>query len=191
MNQDERRRLVAQALEADPDASQREIARALGCSQATIMRDCAWLKGESAAIHIVGEDDSPPKVAAEPPEPPEPSRGDALVARIRAEMAETGLIATSSEEEALTVVRDMADRIELLQGMIAQDGERRVHQGRIYAHPFISECRQLESALARIVSGIQTTETPAKNPVKQRAANSRWRSHQMKQAALQAGDPGA
>jgi endonuclease IV len=95
-------------------------------------------------------------------------------------MAEQGLIPTSGEEEQLTIVRDLADRIELLQAIVAVDGERqRTKDGRVVLHPGIAEMRQCEATLGRIVRGIQTMEEPAKNPVKQKAANTRWRAHQM------------
>lgn len=185
MTQDERRRPVAAALEADPDASQREIARAIGCSQATVMRDIAWLRGESAMIHLVGEDDSPPQQVS--PQEPEPSRGDELVKRLRDEMKEQGLIPTSVEEEHLADARDLRNRIAELQDIVAVDGERRrTKDGRIFMHPAISEIRQSQAALARILAGINTMVEPQVNRTAQRAAQTRWRRKNMQRMA--AGD---
>jgi hypothetical protein len=57
-------------------------------------------------------------------------------------------------------------------------------------HPAISEIRQLEMSLTRVVSGVQTMEVPVKNPVKQRAAQSRWRSHNLQRGLTAAETPG-
>jgi DNA-binding Lrp family transcriptional regulator len=176
MTPDERRAAIARLLEDCPDASQRVIAEAIGCSQATVARDMAKLSGDSV-IHI---GDSLNVESEDVPSVLQVSRGEALVERLRGEMAEQGLIPTSGEQEQLTIVRDMADRIELLQRIVAVDGERRkTKDGRVVMHPCLSEIRQCEATLGRIVRGIQTMEDAPKNPVKQKAANTRWRAHQM------------
>lgn len=184
MTPDERRAAIARLLEDFPDASQRVIADAIGCSQATVARDIAKLSGDSSVIHIDSQELSPPV--------PQVSRGAELVERLRGEMAEQGLIPTSGEEELLTVVADLADRIEVLQQMVVVDGERRVGKdGNVRLHPALSEIRQCEATLARVVRGIQTMEDAPKNPVKQRAAQSRWRAHNLKRAAIAAGQDDA
>ena len=174
MSPDERRRRIAALLADDPDASQRAIAKAVGCSQATVLRDIAKLRGgDPSVINLLNQ--------AEPVDlSPRVSRGDALVERLRAEMKEQGLIPTSGEEELLTVAHDMADRIDLLQGIVAVDGERRrTKAGRIFMHPAISEIRQCEATLSRTLAGIQTMEAPQVNRTKQRAAQTRWRQHNL------------
>jgi hypothetical protein len=111
---------------------------------------------------------------------PQVSRGAVLVARLRGETAEQGLIATSTEEELLAVACDLADRIALLQNIVAIDGERRVAKdGTVRLHPALAETRQCEATLTRVVSAIRTMEEPEKNPVKQKAAQSRWRAHRL------------
>lgn len=185
MTPDERRAAIASLLEDCPDASQRVIADAIGCSQATVARDMAKLSGDDSVIHIGDSQEfSPPALQV--------SRGTELADRLRGEMAEQGLIPTSGEEELLTVVTDLADRIEVLQNMVAVDGERRVcKDGTVRLHPALSEIRQCEDTLARVVRGIQTMEDAPKNPVKQLAAQSRWRAHNMRRAAIAAGQDDA
>jgi DNA-binding Lrp family transcriptional regulator len=194
MTPDERRAKIAAILRDCPEASQRMIADAVGCSQATVARDCAKLSGDSV-IHIgdspgAESADAPPQVRQVPqlPEVPEVSRGAALVERLRAEMSEQGLIPTSGEEELLSVACDLADRIEALQGMVAVDGERRVGKdGGVRLHPALSEIRQCEATLARVVGGINTMAEAPVNRTKQRAAQSRWRAHNAKRAAIAGG----
>ena len=94
-------------------------------------------------------------------------------------MAEQGLIPTSVDEEHLATAKDLADRIERLQRMVARDGESRKVDGRIVLHPALAEIRQCESVLTRVVSGISTMEAAPKNPAKVKAAQARWRSHNL------------
>jgi hypothetical protein len=173
MNADQRRARIAALIADSPDASSRSIAKAVGCSQATVVRDLAFLRGDSVIHLSVNQFEQ----QAGSDVPPQPTRGDALVQRLTTEMTEQGLVPTSAEHELLGVVHDLADRIELLTGIVAEDGERRTKDGRIFAHPFISEIRQLEAALARVLPSIQTMETPQKNVTKQRAAQTKWRRH--------------
>jgi DNA-binding Lrp family transcriptional regulator len=181
MRPEQRREAIARLLGDCPDASQRAIAEAVGCSQATVARDIAKLSGESSVIHIDSQGVSPSV--------PQVSRGEALVERLRAEMTEQGLIPTSTEEELLAVAWDLADRVEVLQRMVAVDGERHVGKdGNVRLHPALSEMRQCEATLARVVGGINTMAEPAVNRTKQRAAQARWRSHNTKKAGLAGGD---
>jgi predicted ArsR family transcriptional regulator len=167
---EQRRSAVERALADDPTASERTIAIALGCSQATVRRDMAALQRDSAVTRI---DSRHPQV----------SRGEALVVRLRGEMSEQGLIPTSGEEELLAVARDLGDRIERLQKLVAADGERRKQRdGRIIIHPCLSEIRQCEATLARVVGGIQTMEDSPKNGAKVKAAQARWRTHNIAKA---------
>jgi hypothetical protein len=180
MSPDQRRRAVEAMLDDDPSMSQWAIAKVLGCSQKTISRDMAALGRVSAHEFVT-------KPATRPgPHPVSPlvnagmTRGDSLVARLRGEMAEQGLIPTSVEEEHLATARDLADRIELLQGFVAVDGERRkLKDGRMQLHPALAEIRQCESVLTRVVSGISTMEAGPKNPAKVKAAQTRWRGHNL------------
>lgn len=176
MTPEQRRQAVERMLAEDSTTSQRTIAAALGCSQATVRRTIAALRGDSLVTQVTRLDS-------------QVSRGDALAARLRGEMAEQGLIPTSGEEELLSVARDLADRIERLQKLVAADGERRkLKDGRVVMHPCLSEIRQCEATLARVVGGIQTMEAASKHPAKVKAAQTRWRAHNLKRAAI-AGHP--
>jgi hypothetical protein len=181
---EQRREAIARLLADCPDASQRMIADAVGCSQATVARDMAKLVGESSVIRI----DSP----GVEPLVPQVSRGEVLAERLRAEMSEQGLIPTSGEEELLSVAGDLADRIEGLQRMVAVDGERWVGKdGGVRLHPALSEIRQCEATLTRVLGGINTMAEPVVNRTKQRAAQSRWRAHNAKRAAIAGGGDNA
>jgi hypothetical protein len=180
MTPDQRRQAVAVALDEDPTLSQWALAKRIGCSQKTISRDMA-------ALGRVSVNKFAPKVATRPRPRPVSlqvnggmTRGDSLVARLRGEMAEQGLIPTSVEEEHLATAKDLADRIERLQAMVARDGEsRKLKDGRIVLHPALAEARQCESVLTRVVGGISTMEAPQPNPKKQKAANTRWRARRL------------
>lgn len=208
MTPDERKREVARLLADDPTLSQWAIAKRLGVSQRTVSRDMAALGLVSANQFVANR----PKPAGPQGVPSQVnggvtrshsvshktlgpheiaaimgnhvSRGDALVARLRGEMAEQNLIPTSVEEEHLATARSLADRIEQLQAMVARDGEsRKLKDGRVVLHPALAEIRQCEAVLARVVGSIQTMETPQPNVKKQKAANTRWRATQL--AAVQ------
>jgi transposase-like protein len=178
MTPDERRQAVAAALDEDPTLSQWALAKRIGCSQKTISRDMEVLGRVS-----VNEFVTKPATKAGPQLVSLQvnggvTRGDSLVARIVAEMKSNGLEPDSREEELLSVARGLADRLEALEAMIAKDGISRKVGGRIVLHPALAESRQIEGTLARCLSHIQLEENH-KNPVKQLAAQSRWRQHNL------------
>lgn len=208
MTADQRRQAIADMLDKKPDMSQHAIAKVLGCSQKTVSRDMV-------ALGLVSANQFTTKGAGKPAPQAVPlqvnggvtrsdsathitpdsiaalmscyvTRGDTLVARLRAEMAEQDLVPTSVEEEHLATAKDLADRIARLQAMVARDGEsRKLKDGRIVLHPALAEIRQCESVLTRVVANIQTMETPQPNAKKQKAANTRWRATQL--AAVERG----
>lgn len=173
MTPDERRQAVAKCLDDNPAMSQWAIAKQLGVSQKTISRDTAALGRVSVNQFVTkaGPQSVSPQVNSGM------TRGDSLVARLRGEMAEQNLIPTSVEEEHLATAKSLADRIERLQRMVQRDGESRKADGRIVLHPALAEIRQCESVLTRVVSGISTMEAAPKNPAKVKAAQTRWRAH--------------
>jgi hypothetical protein len=192
MDVEQRRQAVKAMLDADSSLSQWAIAKRLGCSQRTISRDMA-------ALGLVSENEFVARRTVKAGRQPVSaqvnggmSRGGSLVARLRGEIAEQGLIPTSVEEEHLATAKDLADRIERLQAMVARDGEsRKLKDGRVLLHPALAEIRQCESVLTRVVGSIQTMEASAKDPKKQKAANTRWRATQLAAVARkrQAADP--
>ncbi len=176
MTPDQRRQAVGQILAKDPATSQAEIAKQLGCSQKTISRDIAAM---TSATNPVLQGVSS-----------QVNRGDSLVARLRGEMAEQGLIPTSTEVELLAVVKDIADRIQRLQRMVKRDGEsRKTKDGRVVLHPALAEIRQCESTLSRVIGGISTMAEPQVNRSKQRAAQTRWRTHNRQRGLTTAETP--
>jgi DNA-binding Lrp family transcriptional regulator len=182
MTPEQRRQAVGDMLAEDPTLSQRDIAKALGVSQSSVRRD---VKALSQAMVTQLESVGLISMA-------QVSRGETLVARLRGEMAEQGLIPTSVEEEHLLTARSLADRIERLQAMVKLDGASvKAKDGTVRLHPALAEMRQCESVLTRVVSGISTTEAAPKNPVKQKAAQTRWRAHNLKavERDRQAADP--
>jgi hypothetical protein len=180
MTPDRRRAEVAQMLAADPKMSQWAIAKRLGCSQRTISRDMAALGLVSANEFVARRSVKAGRQPVSLQVDGGMSRGDSLVARLRGEMAEQGLVPTSVEEEHLATAKDLADRIALLQAIVARDGEsRKLKDGRILLHPALAEIRQCQAVLTRVLGGIQTMEAAPKSPVKQKAANTRWRAHRL------------
>ena len=176
----------------DPALSQWAIAKVLGVSQRTVSRDMA-------ALGLVSQNQFVTRPSRKPA--PQPvslqvnggvTRGDSLVARLRGEMAEQNLIPTSVEEEHLATAKDLADRIERLQAMVARDGEsRKLKDGTVRLHPALAEIRQCESVLTRVVGGISTMEAAPKNPKKVKAAETRWRASRLAAAerSRQTADP--
>lgn len=171
MTADQRRRAVKAMLAEQPGMSQRAIAERLGTSQASVARDIAALRESS------GESSTQPVAVGVSAQP---SRGDSLVAAIVAEMKSNGLEPDSREEELLNVARRLADRLEVLDQLVARDGvSRKLKDGTVRLHPGLAESRQIEAVLTRCLAGVQLEES-YKNPTKQRAANARWSAHRLK-----------
>jgi hypothetical protein len=107
-----------------------------------------------------------------------PTRGQELEDRVRAELDELGLVPDSREEEALKSAHVLADRMERLEATIVREGEIiRTSKGDLRTNPACSEHRATAISLNRILGGISMTppaEPAKKNPVKQRAARTRW-----------------
>ena len=105
------------------------------------------------------------------------SPGAAMVARIRADMAAEGLEPDGRELELLSVAEDLQDRIVELEAAITAEGLTSVSKGGLVRlHPAVAEVRQTRGVLARVLSGVQMRDD-SRDPVKQRAAESRWRAH--------------
>jgi hypothetical protein len=108
---------------------------------------------------------------------PKDSRGSKLVAAIRAEMAEFGVVPTSTEEELLRLASSLADQVEQLETIVQRDGQIvTTPTGNTKTNPALIELRQQASALARVMSSIYIGDSTSgkKNPVKQRAVRQRW-----------------
>jgi hypothetical protein len=108
----------------------------------------------------------------------EPS-GAALVARIRAEMADEGLEPDAREVEFLAIAEGLQDRIVELEAAIKHHGLTNVTKGGLVRlNPAAVESRQTRAALARVLANVQMQDDQ-KDPVKQKAAQARWRSHNL------------
>ena len=105
------------------------------------------------------------------------SSGSALVARLRGEMDAEDLEPDAKEVELLSIAEALQDRIVELEALIGAEGLSSTSKsGVVHLNPAVGEARQTRAALARVISGIQLRED-VKDPVKQRAANVRWRGH--------------
>jgi hypothetical protein len=105
------------------------------------------------------------------------SPGAALVARVQADMAAEGLEPDGSELELLSVAADLQDRIVELEAAITAEGLTSVSKGGLVRlHPAVAEVRQTRAALGRVLANIQMRDD-SRDPLKQKAAQSRWRAH--------------
>jgi hypothetical protein len=104
--------------------------------------------------------------------------GAALIAAITAEMADEGVTPTAMENALLRTAGQLVNRLAALEAVVERDGEILVSKtGVTRVHPAISEHRQVAATLPKVLAGIVVGDSatgPAKNPVKQRAANQRW-----------------
>jgi len=99
-------------------------------------------------------------------------------------MASMGLEPDGSEEEMLTLASDLADRVAQLEDAIAAEGLTTVSKsGVVHLHPGVAESRQTRAALAKALAGVQTSEG-VKDPVKVKAADARWRSHNLAKKSI-------
>ena len=107
---------------------------------------------------------------------PPPTPGEQLVASIVAEMLEEGIEPDAKETALLEAARQLVDRLDVLERLIAEDGVRLVSKtGVVRMHPAVSEHRQQAVALSKVLAAIVVGDSTAgKNPVKQRAARARW-----------------
>ena len=103
---------------------------------------------------------------------------------LRAELEVKGLEADSREEGLLVQIRQVADEIAELRALVDSEGwtfPPATRNGPPRMHPAIAEIRQGRSLLGRLLAQISLEESTV-NPVKRKAANTRWRAHQMQQA---------
>ncbi len=108
------------------------------------------------------------------------SPGDVLVAAIRAELLADGLQADARDEALLEAACKLVNRQAELEALVVKDGVRSVSPaGLVRLHPAVAEIRQTSSALARVLSAIGTSDDGPgrKDPVKVKAATTRWRAH--------------
>ena len=112
--------------------------------------------------------------------------GRELVAAIEAQLATDGLEPDARDRQLLDVAARLVDRMEMLQAMVAADGERTISAtGVVRLHPAIGELRQHSIAVSKTLAAVALAETSGarKDPDKVRAAETRWRAHNAAKAA--------
>ena len=115
---------------------------------------------------------------------PKQSPGQVMVAAILAEMAEVGVEPDSKEQVLLDTARKLLDRLDALERIVAKDGLMLTSvAGVVKVNPAAVEHRQLAANLARVLSNVVIGDSSSgKSPVKQRAAQTRWRAHNLAKA---------
>jgi biotin operon repressor len=195
MTREQRRQAMERMLAEDPSVSQQSIAAALGVSQNTISKDLRALeereglnlrsssgrgrpRGSVTKLHV--------GIAGVV------TAGDQLVAKLRDELDAKGLEPDSREEGLLEQIASVGDEIAELRERITLEGQTfkpASPGGPPRLHPAIAEVRQLRSLLGRLLSQISLEES-VKSPVMVKAANTRWRAHQMARARQAEGGQG-
>jgi biotin operon repressor len=192
MAADQRRDVIRRMLAEDPSVSQQSIAAELGVSQNTISKDLRVLEERDGLnLRPVSGRGRPRSTVTKLHANAGSSPGEDLVAKIRADMTLKNLEPDAREEGLLLQIRQVADDIAELRGRIAAEGltfPAAVRGGPPRMHPAAAEIRQSRAVLARLLPLIQLEDT-VRNPVKQRAANMRWRAHNLALAARYR-DPG-
>jgi len=115
---------------------------------------------------------------------PEQTPGERMVSGIMAELTEDGVQLDAKEKALLVTARQLVDRMDALEAIVARDGLMVTTEAGVKLHPAAVEHRLCATTLPRILAGIGAGDTTAgaKNPTKQRAAASRWASHNQQKA---------
>jgi hypothetical protein len=100
------------------------------------------------------------------------------VERIVADLAEHRQVETDARyRELLGAAAEIVDGIERIKELIAAKGETiTLKDGRLIMHPGICEIRLQQAALVKVLNSMDLDGLGANNPVKQAAANARWKS---------------
>jgi hypothetical protein len=98
-----------------------------------------------------------------------------LTERIIADLHAQGMQLDSREQELLTRASGAADRIEILERLVAKAGLTYTDKdGTVRPSPMLSEIRSTTLVLARCLGGIQMTPGKTPNAAKQRAGVASW-----------------
>ncbi len=189
MGADQRRETIGRMLADDPATTQQLLAEAVGATQSQVQRDVAELR--KRGLLPAGKSSGRGRPASSVTKLPvsaaidgNSSAGEQLVTQLRAELEVKGLEADSREEGLLVQIRQVADEIAELRALVDSEGwtfPPATRNGPPRMHPAIAEIRQGRSLLGRLLAQISLEESTV-NPVKRKAANTRWRAHQMQQA---------
>jgi hypothetical protein len=185
VTREQRRQAIERMLAEDGSVTQQRIAAVLGVSQKTVSRDFEQLKrGPDLVMTNPSGRGRPRKLNAVSDPGGSISAGEQLVAQLRAELDRKDLEPDAREEGLLAQIRDVADEIAELRGRINTEGltfKPATPGGPPRMHPAAAEVRQLRALLGRLLAAISLEES-VKSPVKVKAANTRWRAHQMAKA---------
>ena len=189
MAAEQRRAVIQRMLAEDPSATQQQLAGQLGVDQRTVSRDLDKLR-EAGVIGMPKSSGrgrprgSVVELQVDSGSAPSTGAGEELVAKIRAELDAKGLEPDAREEGLLIQIAQVADDIAELRGIVDAEGQTfppATKGGVPRLHPAVAEIRQSRAVLARLLSQISLEES-TKSPVKQKAANTRWRAHQLARA---------
>jgi hypothetical protein len=182
---EQRRQAIERRLAEDPAVTQQQLAAELGTSQSQVQRDVTLLR--KRGVLPAGNPSGRGRPAGSVTKLPvsgatiDSGAGEQLVARLRAELDAKGLEPDAREEGLLLQIRQVADEIAELRQTIDAEGHTfapATKGGPPRVHPLIAEVRQLRSLLGRLLQQISLEES-TRNPVKARAAASRWRRHNL------------
>jgi hypothetical protein len=114
-----------------------------------------------------------------------------MVAAILAGMTDAGVQPDAKEHALPATARQLVDRLDALERIIARDGEMMASStGVVKVHPAVAEHRQLAVSLPKVLAGVVVGDTmggTVKNPRKVRAANVRWaKRDQLREAQARA-----
>lgn len=106
------------------------------------------------------------------------SAGRALLTDVLTQLAEDDLQPDARDRALLDAAARLADRMHDLRGMVDREGASATSPtGIIRLHPAIAEHRNTAVALTKVLSGVSFHAEAVRSPVKQRAAQTRWRAH--------------
>jgi hypothetical protein len=98
-------------------------------------------------------------------------------------MAANGLEPDGREVELLSLAEGLADRLEALEACVERDGLSLVlKSGRVVVNPAVIESRLTRNALGTLLGRVSMEEGRAPDPQKQKAAQARWRAHNLAKA---------
>ncbi len=118
-----------------------------------------------------------------------PSAGDTLVTKLLADIESQGLRCDARELELLERARAAADRIAQVEAVIELEGPTFTDKnGTVRPSPLLAESRLQSALLARVLGGIQMSDsTVGKAVSKVRAGNASWAARVAREAQREAG----
>jgi hypothetical protein len=179
-------------LAEDGSLTQQQLAAQLNVTQNTISKDLRVLEErEGLNLRSASGRGRPrsPVVKLHVSGPSAVTAGEDLVAKLRRELDAKGLEPDAREEGLLHQIAQVGDEIAELRQTIDAEGHTfapATKGGPPRAHPLIAELRQSRALLGRLLSQISLEES-TRNPIKAKAANTRWRRHNLAAAARQEG----